>query len=46
LRLTGSCGLINPDGQEEPVRRFSWVVRVTQATGNEREINSSRKRDE
>lgn len=43
-RLTGCCGPINPDGREEPVRRFSWVVRVTQTTGNEREINSSRKK--
>lgn len=43
-RLTGCCGPINPDGQEEPVRRFSWVVRVTQTTGNGSEINSSTKR--
>lgn len=44
-RLTGCCGPINPDGQEEPVRRFSWVVRVTQTTGNGREINWSSKRE-
>lgn len=42
-RLTGCCGLINPDGQEEPVRRFSWVARVAQTTSDGREINSSRK---